>query len=90
MRSPEGHGSIARAIRTLKEPLLWIRSFATIEELRCALTEWAQSCDERWLVERHQHNSPAQVRREYYAAQTGVDGRARRTELHAFTCPRTP
>lgn len=72
VRSPEGNGCVERAIRTLKEQLLWIRSFATVEELRCALIEWAQLYNERWMVERHQHKSPAQVRREYYAAQTGL------------------
>lgn len=67
VRSPEGNGCAERAIRTLKEQLLWIRTFATIEELRCALIEWAELYNERWMIERHQHKSPAQVRREYYA-----------------------
>lgn len=67
VRSPEGNGCAERAIRTLKEQLLWIRTFTTIEELRCALIEWAEIYNERWMIQRHQHKSPAQVRREYYA-----------------------
>ena len=37
VREPEGNGVAERFIRTLKENLLWVRSFATIEELRLAL-----------------------------------------------------
>lgn len=70
VRAPEGNGCAERAIRTLKEQLLWIRSFSTIEELRRALIEWAELYNERWMIERHQHRSPAQVRREYLAANT--------------------
>jgi putative transposase len=68
VRAPEGNGCAERAIRTLKEQVLWIRSFATIEELRRALIDWAELYNERWMIERHQHKSPAQVRREYYVA----------------------
>jgi transposase InsO family protein len=70
VRAPEGNGCAERAIRTLKEQLLWIRSFATIEELRRALIDWAELYNERWMIERHQHRSPTQARREYYAANT--------------------
>jgi putative transposase len=34
VRAPEGNGCVERFIRTLKENLLWVRSFETIEELR--------------------------------------------------------
>ena len=37
MREPEGNGVAERFIRTLKENLLWLRSFETIEELRVIL-----------------------------------------------------
>ena len=37
VREPEGNGVAERFIRTLKENLLWVRSFATIEALRLAL-----------------------------------------------------
>jgi transposase InsO family protein len=36
-REPEGNGCVERFIRTLKEDLLWVQRFATIEELRLAL-----------------------------------------------------
>ena len=34
VREPEGNGVAERFIRTLKENLLWVRTFKTIEELR--------------------------------------------------------
>ena len=37
VRAPEGNGCAERFIRTLKENLLWVRSFDTVEELRRAL-----------------------------------------------------
>ena len=37
VREPEGNGVAERFIRTLKENLLWVRSFETIEELRLGL-----------------------------------------------------
>jgi putative transposase len=65
VRAPEGNGCAERFIRTLKEQLLWVRSFRTVEELREALHEWVKIYNESWLVERHGHRSPAEVRREH-------------------------
>ena len=50
VRAPEGNGCVARAIRTLKEQLLWVRTFETVEELRLALIEWAELYNEQWLI----------------------------------------
>jgi len=66
--APEGNGCVERVIRTLKEQLLWVKTFDTVEELRRALLEWAELYNERWMIQRHGHISPAQRRREYYAA----------------------
>ena len=40
VRAPEGNGYCEWFIRILKENLLWVRSFATVEELRGALLEF--------------------------------------------------
>jgi hypothetical protein len=50
VREPEGNGVAERFIRTLKENLLWVRTFDTIEELRAALVEFATHYNETWLV----------------------------------------
>jgi len=62
VREPEGNGVAERFIRTLKENLLWVRTFDTIEELRTALAEFATRYNETWLVARHGYRTPAQVR----------------------------
>ena len=54
-RYPPPHG-------ILKENLLWVRTFDTIEELRAALVEFASRYNETWLVARHGYRTPAQVR----------------------------
>ena len=64
VRAPEGNGCAERFIRTLKENLLWIRTFRTVEELRLALMEFRRTYNECWLIERLGHRSPAQFRRD--------------------------
>jgi putative transposase len=64
IRAPEGNGCAERFIRTLKENLLWVRTFRTVEELRLALIAFRQTYNEHWLIERHGHRSPAQFRRD--------------------------
>src|SRR3954468_11387973 len=62
VRAPEGNGCAERFIRTLKENLLWIRTFETIEELRQALLEFRETYNTNWLIERHGFVSPAAFR----------------------------
>ena len=72
VRAPEGNGCAERFIRTLKEQMLWLQLFDTVEELRLALRAWLKLYNERWLVERHGHRTPAQVRRELLAQQVAA------------------
>ena len=46
VRQPEGNGVAERFIRTLKENLLWVRTFKTIEELRAELLAFARRYNE--------------------------------------------
>ena len=46
VREPEGNGVAERLIRTLKENLLWVRAFKTVEELRAELVAFAKRYDE--------------------------------------------
>jgi putative transposase len=62
VRAPEGNGCAERFIRTLKENLLWVRTFQTIEELRLALLEFRETYNTTWLIERHGFLSPAAFR----------------------------
>jgi putative transposase len=64
VHQPEANGIAERAIRTLKEQLLWIRRFTTVEELRQALAAFAERYNASWLRQRHGHNTPNQIRAE--------------------------
>src|SRR5947209_1166897 len=62
VRAPEGNGCAERFIRTLKENLLWIRTFDTIEDLRYALLAFRELYNTTWLIERHGFIAPAAFR----------------------------
>jgi transposase InsO family protein len=62
VREPEGNGCAERFIRTLKENLLWVRRFETVEELRLALRHFRETYNRTWIIERHGYKTPAQVR----------------------------
>lgn len=53
VRAPEGNGCIERFFGTLKEQLLWVKTFRNAEELRRAVADWTAVYNERWLIERH-------------------------------------
>lgn len=65
VRSPQGNGVAERFIRTLKEQLLWVRSFDTVEGLRLALLEFKVRFNRHWLLQRHGYKTPAEVRAQY-------------------------
>jgi len=62
VREPEGNGVAERFIRTLKEQLLWVRTFHTLEELQDALHAFRIWYNANWLIQRHRHRTPDQVR----------------------------
>ena len=65
VRQPEGNGCIERFFRTLKEQLLWVRHFSTVEELRQALIAFKETYNREWLIARLGYRSPAQVRQAF-------------------------
>ena len=62
VRAPEGNGCAERFIRVLKENLLWVRTFDTIEDLRQALLAFRETYNATWLIERHGFITPAAFR----------------------------
>ena len=64
VRAPEGNGCAERFIRTLKENLLWLRAFDTVEELRRALLEFREAYNSTWPIERHGFRPPDAIRQE--------------------------
>ena len=68
VRAPEGNGCAERFVRILKENLLWVRDFSTVEELRQALIDFKHTYNENWIIQRHGYKTPAQVRQEQLQA----------------------
>jgi transposase InsO family protein len=62
VREPQGNGCAERFIRVVKENLLWVRRFDTVEELRLALQAFRRTYNRAWIVERHGYRTPAEVR----------------------------
>ena len=47
---------------------MWVRRFATVEELRRALLDFRRRYNQTWIVERHGYRTPAQVRADQLGA----------------------
>ena len=62
VRAPEGNGCAERFIRTLKENLLWLHTFDTVEDLRRALLDFKETYNTIWLIERLAYRTPAAIR----------------------------
>ena len=57
------HCSARRALHPrAQEQVLWTQGFDTIEDLRLALLAFKERYNREWLVKRHGHRTPSQVR----------------------------
>jgi putative transposase len=59
---PETNGVVEKFIQTLKEQVLWIERFDTLELLRLRIRQFAADYNEHWLLERHGYRTPRQAR----------------------------
>src|SRR3954451_18943538 len=66
---PETNGVVEKFLQTLKEQVLWIERFDTLEQLRARVRQFARDYNEHWLLARHGYRSPHQAR----AALTAPD-----------------
>lgn len=62
VRSPECNGIIERFHRTLQEQVFDVNVFDSIEEARVAIAKFIHDYNAHWLLERHGHCSPLEVR----------------------------
>ncbi len=67
VRAPEGNKCAERFIRTLKENLLWVHTFDTGEDLRCALLASKDSDNMTWMIGCLGHRTPAAVRKDLFS-----------------------
>jgi putative transposase len=59
---PETNGCVEKFLQTLKEQVLWIERFDTLDELRIRIRKFAVDFNEHWLLERHGYRTPRQAR----------------------------
>ncbi len=59
---PETNGIVEKFIQTLKEQVLWIERFDTLEQLRARIRRFAADYNEHWLLERNGYRTPRQAR----------------------------
>ena len=70
---PETNGCAEKFIQTLKEQVLWLERFASFEQLRTRVREFAVTYNREWLLERHGYRTPAEAREHLLAlAQAAV------------------
>lgn len=63
---------IERFFRVLKEQLLWVKHFATVEELRLALLDFKKRYNTAWIMERHGYKTPRQAYEAHQAASAAA------------------
>ena len=62
---PETNGVAERFYRTLKEQVIYGRTYRTIEELRLAIADFIELYNKYWLVEKLGFKSPLQAYEEH-------------------------
>jgi transposase InsO family protein len=61
---PECNGLIERFMRTLKEECLYVHDIKNLEEAREIIGKFIAAYNQEWLIERHGHRTPAEMRRQ--------------------------
>ena len=59
---PQTNGVIERFFKTLKLECLWIENFRDVEQARDVVGRWMETYNAQWLIERHGHRTPREVR----------------------------
>jgi len=72
VHEPQTNGVIERFFRTLKTECLWIEHFQDVEHARDIVGRWMETYNNQWLIERHGHRTPREVRQACQESQSAV------------------
>jgi transposase InsO family protein len=59
---PQCNGIMERWMRTLKEECVYLHDFVTLEEARQVIGEFVERYNREWLIQRHGHRTPTDIR----------------------------
>lgn len=62
VHEPQTNGVIERFFKTLKMECLWLENFRDVEHAREVVGRWMETYNTQWLIERHGHRTPREVR----------------------------
>lgn len=65
VRQPQGNGVVERFFKTLKEQLLWLHMYSSVEDLYKAVAQWIKNYNEHWMVQKNMNMSPADSRAKF-------------------------
>lgn len=69
LEQPQTNGVAERFFRTLKEQVIYGRTYDNLEEVRQAVSEFVELYNNQWLIEKNGYLSPADARRSYYESE---------------------
>jgi hypothetical protein len=72
---PETNGCAEKAIQALKEQVLWIERFDTLDELPTAVRAFRRSYNQQWLIERHGYRTPTEAREDLFRERVALKQR---------------
>jgi len=72
VHEPQTNGVIERFFKTLKMECVWIENFQDVEHARDVVGRWMETYNTQWLIERHGHRTPREVRQASEESQTAV------------------
>jgi putative transposase len=69
---PETNGVVEKFLQTLKQQVLWIERFDTLQQLRARVRQFTRDYNAHWLLERHGYHSPRQARAALTASKVAL------------------
>ena len=63
------NGVAERFMRTLKEQVIYGRTFDNMEDVRQAVADFVELYNDQWLIEKNGYLSPRQAREAYYSSE---------------------
>jgi transposase InsO family protein len=72
VHEPQTNGVIERFFKTLKWECLWVENILDVEHARDVVGRWMETYNTQWLIERHGHQTPREVRQACQETQAEV------------------